>query len=79
MSSTHIPEVFPSPRDGVDWALQVLWTWEDGVMVDDDGFNELVDVGLARDLVMALRDRHQCGTKTDGQVVGVHHVLLAVL
>lgn len=48
-------------------------------MVDDDSFNELVDVGLARDLVMALWDRHQGGAETDGQVVGVHHVLLAVL
>lgn len=28
---------------------------------------------------MALWDRHQGGTETDGQVVGVHHVLLAVL
>lgn len=48
-------------------------------MVDDDRFNELVDVGLARDLVVALGDRHQGGAETDGQVVGVHHVLLAVL
>lgn len=48
-------------------------------MVDDDSFNELIDVGLARDLVMAFWDRHECGAKTDGQVVGVHHILLAVL
>lgn len=48
-------------------------------MVDDDSFNELVDVGLARDLVMAFWDRHQGGAETDGQVVGVHHVLLTVL
>lgn len=48
-------------------------------MVDDDRFNELIDVGLARDLVMAFWDRHQGGAETDGQVVGVHHILLAVL
>lgn len=48
-------------------------------MVDDDSFNELIDVGLARDLVMAFWDRHQCGAETDGQVVGVHHIVLAVL
>lgn len=48
-------------------------------MVDDDSFNELVDMGLARDLVVALGYRHQGGTETDGQVVWVHHVILAVL
>lgn len=48
-------------------------------MVDDDGFNKLVDVGLAGDLVVALWDRHQGGAEADGQVVGVHHVVLAVL
>lgn len=48
-------------------------------MVDDDSFNELIDVGLARDLVMAFWDRHQGGAETDGQVVGVHHILLTVL
>lgn len=48
-------------------------------MVDDDGFNELVDVGLAGDLVVALWDGHQGGAEADGQVVGVHHVVLAVL
>lgn len=47
--------------------------------MDDDGFNELVDMGLAGDLVMALGDRHQGGAEADGQVVGVHHVILAVL
>ena len=48
-------------------------------MVDDDSFNELVYVSLARDLVVALGDRHQGGAETDGQVVGVHHVIIAVL
>lgn len=48
-------------------------------MVDDDGFDELVDVSLAGDLVVAFGDRHQGGAETDGQVVGVHHVFLAVL
>lgn len=48
-------------------------------MVDDDRFNKLVDMGLTRNLVVALGDRHQCGTETDGQVVGVHHVDLAVV
>lgn len=48
-------------------------------MVDDDSFNEFVDMGLARNLVMTLWDRHQGRAKTDCQVVGVHHVFLAVL
>lgn len=78
-SDRNSPEVISSSRDGVDGALQVLWSWEDGVRVDDDSFNELIDVGLARNLVMAFWDRHQRGAETDGQVVGVHHIVLAVL
>lgn len=76
---TRSPEVVSSSRDGVDGTLQVLWSWENAVMVDDDRFNELIDAGLARDLVIAFWDRHQRGAETDGQVVGVHHVLLTVL
>lgn len=48
-------------------------------MVDNDCFNKFVDVGLARDLVVAFRDRHQGGSETDGQIIGVHHVLLTVV
>ena len=48
-------------------------------MVDDDRFDEFVDVSLARDLVVALRYRHEGGAEADGQIVGVHHVFLAVL
>lgn len=79
ITKKNSPEVISSSGDGVDGALQVLQSREDGVMVDDDGFNKLVDVSLAGDLVMALGDRHQGGAETDGQVVGVHHVFLAVL
>lgn len=48
-------------------------------MVDDDSFDELVDVSLAGDLVVALGDGHQGGAEADGQVVWVHHVFIAVL
>lgn len=73
------PEVISNSRNSVDGALQVLRSRKDGVMVDDDSFNEFVDMGLARNLVMTLWDRHQGGAKTDCQVVGVHHVFFAVL
>lgn len=73
------PEIISSSRDGVDGPLQVLGSREDGVMVDDDGLNQLIDVSLAGDLVVALWDRHQRGAKADGQVVRVHHVVLTVL
>lgn len=48
-------------------------------MVDDDGLDDLVDVGLAGDLVLAVRCGHESRTEADGQVVRVHHVLIAVL
>lgn len=73
------PEVVTSSRDCVYRAWQVLQAWEDAVVVDDDSFNEFVDVSLAGDLVVAFRDRHQGRAEADGQVVGVHHVFLAVL
>lgn len=48
-------------------------------MVDDDGLDDLVDVGLAGDLVQAVRCGHERGAVAYGQVVRVHHVLVAVL
>ena len=48
-------------------------------MVDDDGFDYLVHMSLAGDLVLAVRCGHECGAKTYGQVVRVHHVLITVL
>lgn len=48
-------------------------------MVDDDGLDDLVDMSLAGDLVLAVRCGHECGAKAYGQVVWVHHVLITVL
>lgn len=48
-------------------------------MVDDDGFDDLVDVCLTRDLVQKIRGGHQSGAETDRQVSRVHHVLITVL
>lgn len=48
-------------------------------MVNNDSFDKLIDMGLAGDLVVAFWDRHESGAETDGQIVGVHHVLLTVL
>lgn len=48
-------------------------------MVNDDCLDDLIDVSLAGDLVLALRRGHECGTEAYGQVVRVHHVLIAVL
>lgn len=47
--------------------------------MDDDRLDDLVDVGLARDLVLAVWCGHECWAKTYGQVVWVHHVLITVL
>lgn len=48
-------------------------------MVNDDCLDDLIDMSLAGDLVLALRGRHECGAKAYGQVVRVHHVLITVL
>lgn len=48
-------------------------------MVNDDCLDDLIDVSLAGDLILALRGGHERGAKAYGQVVRVHHVLIAVL
>jgi hypothetical protein len=50
----------------------------ENVLVEDDKvLDELVDEVLELDLVPVCGDRDQCGSEADGQVVGVHHVLVA--
>lgn len=48
-------------------------------MMDDDGFDDFVDVCLAGHRVLPIRDVHEGGPEADGQVVGIHHVLVAIL
>lgn len=48
-------------------------------MVNNDGFDYLVHVSLAGDLVLAVGSGHERGAETYGQVVRVHHVLITVL
>lgn len=52
---------------------------EDGFVVDDDAFDDLVDVRLAGHWVLTVRDGHQCRPEANGQIVRVHHVLIAIL
>lgn len=47
--------------------------------MDDNRLYYFVHMCLARHLVLYFWDRHQCGAKANGQVVRVHHVLIAVL
>lgn len=63
----------------VHWAIQLALVGKDDLVVDDDGFDDLVDWRLACDRVLAVRDGHQGRAKADGQIVGIHHVLVAVL
>lgn len=63
----------------IDGPIQFFDIGKDGLVVDDDRLDDLVDVGLARDLVLAVWCGHECWAKTYGQVVWVHHVLIAVL
>jgi len=48
-------------------------------VVDDDGFDDLIDMGLAGDLVLSFWSGHEGGAKADGQIIGVHHVFITVL
>lgn len=48
-------------------------------MMDDDGFDDFVDVCLAGHRVLPIRDVHEGGPEADGQVVGIHHVLVTIL
>lgn len=63
----------------IDGPIQFFGVRKDGLMVDDDGLDDLVDMGLAGDLVLAVWCRHERGAEAYGQVVWVHHVLITVL
>lgn len=48
-------------------------------MVDDDSFDDFIDMRLAGYRVLPIGDVHEGGPEADGQVVGIHHVLITVL
>lgn len=50
-----LPVILHASSSAVDRALQLPGVWEDVLMLDDDGFDQLVHVGLAGHLVVALR------------------------
>ena len=52
---------------------------EDLLVVDDDCLDDLVDISLVRDLVTVGWNRQKRWSEADGQVIGVHHVLIRVL
>lgn len=52
---------------------------EDGLVVDDNCLDDLVNVGLAGHGVLLVWYWHERGTEANGQIVGVHHVLVTVL
>lgn len=63
----------------IDGPIQFFGIRKNGFVVNDDCLDDLIDVSLAGDLILALRGRHERGAKAYGQVVRVHHVLIAVL
>lgn len=50
-----LPVILRASSSAVDRALQLPGVWEDVLMLDDDGFDQLIHMGLAGHLVMALR------------------------
>lgn len=48
-------------------------------MMNDDGFDDFIDVCLAGHRVLPIRDVHEGGPEADGQVVRIHHVLVTIL
>lgn len=60
-------------------AVKLLCVRKDGLVVDDDGFDDLIDMSLTGNLVLSVWGGHEGGAKADGQIIGVHHILVAVL
>lgn len=75
-----LPVLLPSSHALlVDRSFQLPVAGEDALVVDDDGFDDLIDMGLAGHRILPVWNVHQSGPEADGQVVGIHHVLIAVL
>lgn len=78
--SCYLPVLFPSSHAFfIHRSLQFSQCWVDDLMVDDDVLNDLIHMRLAGHRVLVIWYGHQCGAKANGQVVGVHHVLVTVL
>lgn len=76
----HVPVLLrPGHTLFVHGAVQLAVTGEDDLIVDDDSFDDLVDMRLTQHGVLAVWDGHQRGAEADRQIVRVHHVLIAVL
>ena len=52
---------------------------KDVLVVDDDCLDDLMDISLVRDLVTVGWNWQKRWSEADGQVIGVHHVLIRVL
>jgi len=75
-----LPVLLPSSHALlVDGSFQLSVAGEDALVVNDDGFDDLIDMGLAGHRILPIWNVHQSGPKADGQVVGIHHVLITVL
>lgn len=76
----HLPVLFPTSHALlIHRSFQLTLAWEDGLMVNDNGLNDLINMGLAGHRVLFIWYWHQCGTEANSQVVGIHHVLITVL
>lgn len=51
-------------------------TWEDLFVEEDDVLDEFIHLVLVLDLVLVFWHWDKCWTKTDRQVIWVHHVLI---
>lgn len=60
-------------------SFQFSLGWKDDLMVDDDCLNDLINMCLAGHRILVIWYGHQCGAKANSEIVGVHHVLIAVL
>lgn len=80
LSCQYLPIILPTSHALlIHRSLQLTLAREDGLVVDDNGLNDLVHVRLAGHGVLVVWDWHQRGAKANSQVVGIHHVLIAVL
>lgn len=81
ISHTHfLPVLFPTSHTFlIDRSFELPETGEDGFMIYYDGFDDLIDMSLARYWILSIWNMHQSWSKANGQVVRIHHILITVL
>lgn len=63
----------------IDRARQFWLARENDVMLEDHGLDKIIDLWLPSNSIISIHAPQQAGAEANGQVVGLHHVFVAVL